>query len=148
MHCLVVGGARPNFVKIAPILAALDRRGHRGTFVHTGQHYDAQMSGALLADLALPTPDYHLNVGSATHAVQTARVMEAFEPVLMKERPDWVIVVGDVNLDCGMCVGNRKALPADPELAWLTLKLDCGVTTGECRRKSIASLQTGCRIYC
>ena len=88
MKVLVVAGARPNFVKVAPVLSALAAEGHEGVLVHTGQHYDASMSDAFFADLGLPAPDYHLGVGSASHAVQTARVMEAFEPVLLEVRPD------------------------------------------------------------
>ena len=97
MRALVVAGARPNFMKVAPVLRALEAAGHRGVLVHTGQHYDVKMSDAFFRDLALPEPDHHLGVGSGSHAVQTARVMEAFEPVLLAERPDWVVVVGDVN---------------------------------------------------
>jgi UDP-N-acetylglucosamine 2-epimerase (non-hydrolysing) len=97
MRALVVAGARPNFMKVAPILRALSAAGHEGIFVHTGQHYDARMSDAFFRDLELPDPDFHLGVGSGSHAVQTARVMEAFEPVLLEVRPDWLIVVGDVN---------------------------------------------------
>ena len=97
MKAVVVAGARPNFMKVAPILAALDRAGETHVFVHTGQHYDASMSDAFLRDLSMPAPAWHLGVGSGTHAQQTARVMEAFEPVLHAERPDWVVVVGDVN---------------------------------------------------
>jgi UDP-N-acetylglucosamine 2-epimerase (non-hydrolysing) len=94
---LVVAGARPNFMKVVPILHELDRRGIPRLFVHTGQHYDVKMSEQLLTDLRAPAPDVLLEVGSATHAVQTARVMERFEPVLMQHRPAWVVVVGDVN---------------------------------------------------
>lgn len=97
LRVLVVAGARPNFVKVAPIVAALRARGHGAVLVHTGQHYDAALSGNLFADLDLPAPDHHPGAGSGTHAVQTARVMEAFEPVLLAERPDRVVVVGDVN---------------------------------------------------
>ena len=97
MKVLLVAGARPNFMKVAPILKELARQGHEAVLVHTGQHYDAQMSAAFFRDLELPEPDHYLGVGSASHAVQTARVMEAFEPVLLEERPDWVVVVGDVN---------------------------------------------------
>lgn len=97
MKAVVVAGARPNFMKVAPILAALDSEGAQHVFVHTGQHYDESMSAAFLRDLSLPAPAWHLGVGSGTHAQQTARVMEAFEPVLEAERPDWVVVVGDVN---------------------------------------------------
>jgi UDP-N-acetylglucosamine 2-epimerase (non-hydrolysing) len=84
-------------MKVAPILAAMERAGAKHVFVHTGQHYDASMSDAFLRDLSIPAPAWHLGVGSGTHAKQTARVMEAFEPVLLTERPDWVVVVGDVN---------------------------------------------------
>ena len=111
LHCLVVAGARPNFVKVAPVLTALDRAGHTASFVHTGQHYDTQMSGALFADLGLRVPDHHLNVGSGSHAQQTARVMEAFEPVLLAERPDWVIVVGDVNSTIACALVTAKLQP-------------------------------------
>src|SRR5436309_4960598 len=94
---LIVAGARPNFVKVTPILRELDRRAIARLFVHTGQHYDLAMSGALLADLGAPAPDLLLDVGSASHAVQTARIMERFEPVLLAHKPSWVVVVGDVN---------------------------------------------------
>lgn len=94
---LVVAGARPNFMKVAPILRALTVAGHKAVLVHTGQHYDASMSDSFFTELGIPEPDYHLGVGTASHAVQTARIMEAFEPVLIKERPNWVVVVGDVN---------------------------------------------------
>jgi len=97
MKVLVVAGARPNFMKVAPILRALDAAGHQGILVHTGQHYDARMSDAFFRDLELPEPDFHLEVGSGSHARQTAGVMEAFEPVLQETAPDWVVVVGDVN---------------------------------------------------
>jgi UDP-N-acetylglucosamine 2-epimerase (non-hydrolysing) len=94
-----VAGARPNFMKVAPIVAAMQRR--RDQFqpflVHTGQHYDAAMSQSFFDDLGLPQPDVHLGVGSGSHATQTAAVMQAFEPVVRREQPDWVVVVGDVN---------------------------------------------------
>jgi UDP-N-acetylglucosamine 2-epimerase (non-hydrolysing) len=94
-----VVGARPNFMKVAPIVAAMRRRAREfhPFVVHTGQHYDAQMSDAFFRDLDLSPPDIHLGVGSASHAAQTANVMLRFEPVVLKERPDWVVVVGDVN---------------------------------------------------
>src|SRR5712671_3774550 len=94
-----VAGARPNFMKIAPIVAAMKRRASQfqPLVVHTGQHYDEAMSEAFFRDLDLPRPDVYLGVGSGTHAAQTAAVMQAFEPVVIKEKPDWVVVVGDVN---------------------------------------------------
>ena len=76
-------------MKVAPILHELERRGIPRLFVHTGQHYDVTMSEALLADLAAPAPDVLLGVGSASHAVQTARIMERFEPVLLEHQPAW-----------------------------------------------------------
>src|SRR3954471_11954651 len=107
-----VVGARPNFMKVAPIVAAMKKRPE--TFlplvVHTGQHYDAAMSDSFFRDLGLPAPDVHLGVGSGTHAAQTAAVMTAFEPGLMKEQPDWVVVVGDVNstLACALVCAKLK----------------------------------------
>lgn len=94
---LHVVGARPNFMKAAPVLAAGRGRQVRQLLVHTGQHYDRSMSDAFFDDLGLPAPDEHLGVGSGTHAEQTARIMLAFEPVLTRHRPDWVVVYGDVN---------------------------------------------------
>ncbi len=99
MKVINVVGARPNFMKVAPVVEAIGRRAHefRPLVVHTGQHYDALMSDAFFRDLGLPRPDVHLGVGSGSHAQQTAAVMQAFEPVVLRERPDWVVVVGDVN---------------------------------------------------
>src|SRR5215203_6841301 len=99
LKILNIVGARPNFMKIAPIVREMRRRSREflPLIVHTGQHYDASMSGSFFADLDIPAPDFHLEVGSASHAVQTARIMTAFEPVVLQEKPDWVLVVGDVN---------------------------------------------------
>ncbi len=98
MKIINVVGARPNFMKIAPIMRAMKPYPEiKSLLVHTGQHYDWNMSDAFFKDLELPEPDIHLEVGSGTHAVQTARVMERFEKVLLKEKPDSVLVVGDVN---------------------------------------------------
>jgi UDP-N-acetylglucosamine 2-epimerase (non-hydrolysing) len=94
-----VVGARPNFMKVAPLVEAMGRRAGEfaAAVVHTGQHYDARMSDDFFRDLGLPLPDVHLGVGSGSHARQTAAVMERFEPVVLERRPDWVVVVGDVN---------------------------------------------------
>lgn len=99
LKVIIVAGARPNFMKIAPIVAAMKRRPaeFQTLILHTGQHYDDAMSDAFFRELELPAPDVFLGVGSGTHAAQTAAVMAAFEPVVMKEKPDWVVVVGDVN---------------------------------------------------
>ena len=98
MKILHVVGARPNFVKIAPIYREVaERPDLEQVLVHTGQHYDDEMSGVFFEEFGLPAPDRNLEVGSATHAVQTAEAMKRFEPVLDEEAPDWVVVVGDVN---------------------------------------------------
>ncbi len=94
---LSVVGARPNFMKLAPLHRALQGLGVRHVIVHTGQHYDAAMSQAFFQDLGIPNPDYNLGVGSASHAQQTAEIMRRFEPVVSTERPDLVLVYGDVN---------------------------------------------------
>ena len=99
MTIAYVVGARPNFVKMAPVLARLRERlpGERHVLIHTGQHYDPEMSAVFFEELGVPDPDYLLGVGSASHAVQTARIMKRLEPVLERERPSLVIVPGDVN---------------------------------------------------
>jgi UDP-N-acetylglucosamine 2-epimerase (non-hydrolysing) len=114
MKIMSVVGARPNFMKVAPIIEAIRKHNdcrtqnsigthpvHRPVIhhvlVHTGQHYDQAMSGAFFKDLGLPDPDIHLGVGSGSHAVQTSEIMKRFEDVLLRERPDVLIVVGDVN---------------------------------------------------
>jgi UDP-N-acetylglucosamine 2-epimerase (non-hydrolysing) len=98
MKILAVVGARPNFMKIAPLLWEIKRRVNIDAFlVHTGQHYDERMSRLFFEELHIPRPDVDLGVGSASHAVQTAEVMKRFEPVLLEQRPDAVLVVGDVN---------------------------------------------------
>ncbi|HNQ04163.1 MAG TPA: UDP-N-acetylglucosamine 2-epimerase (non-hydrolyzing) [Thiobacillaceae bacterium] len=94
---LCIVGARPNFMKIAPIMAAFSARGIQAKLVHTGQHYDPAMSDSFFDQLGIPRPDVNLEVGSASHAVQTAEIMRAFEPVLDLEQPKAVLVVGDVN---------------------------------------------------
>lgn len=98
MHILHVVGARPNFMKAAPVLRALAAHPRiRQTLVHTGQHYDAAMSEVFFQQLEMPQPDYNLEVGSGSHAQQAAAVMLAFEPVLLDRQPELVLVYGDVN---------------------------------------------------
>src|SRR5215468_4245386 len=99
MRILYVVGTRPNFVKTAPVISAMRSRLPDGahTIVHTGQHYDRAMSEVFFEELGVPAPDHLLEVGSGSHALQTARTMERLEPVLVGERPDLVVVPGDVN---------------------------------------------------
>jgi UDP-N-acetylglucosamine 2-epimerase (non-hydrolysing) len=110
---LLVAGARPNFMKIAPIHRAFRARrdGHSSPevlVVHTGQHYSRNMSDDFFRDLGIPEPDINLEVGSGSHAEQTARVMMAFEPACVEHRPDWVIVVGDVNSTLACALTAKK----------------------------------------
>ena len=109
MRITFVAGARPNFMKIAPLLTTARGAGVTCRLVHTGQHYDEQMSARFFDELGLPTPDAHLGVGSGTHAVQTARVMAAFDADLAEHHADLVLVVGDVNstLACALVAAKR-----------------------------------------
>jgi UDP-N-acetylglucosamine 2-epimerase (non-hydrolysing) len=106
LKIVVVAGARPNFMKVAPLIKAFDahnrqrgneRSGIEYLLIHTGQHYDVEMSGTFFKELGLPQPDISLGVGSGTHAAQTAGILVKFEKVCISEQPDWVVVVGDVN---------------------------------------------------
>jgi UDP-N-acetylglucosamine 2-epimerase (non-hydrolysing) len=106
LKLLLIAGARPNFMKVAPIMKAVAAHNASGgdtkaridcRLVHTGQHYDQKMSEVFFRELGIPTPEINLGVGSGSHAVQTANVMTRFEPVCLEEQPGWVVVVGDVN---------------------------------------------------
>jgi UDP-N-acetylglucosamine 2-epimerase (non-hydrolysing) len=105
LKLISIVGARPNFMKIAPFIAAINKHNKNKSdntridhlLVHTGQHYDVKMSEAFFRDLNIPNPDFNLEVGSSSHAVQTAEIMSRFEKICLQEKPDWVIVVGDVN---------------------------------------------------
>ncbi len=130
MKVLLVAGARPNFMKVAPVLRELVRVGDECVLVHTGQHYDEGMSGAFFRDLGLPEPDFHLGVGSGSHARMTARIMESFEPVLLETRPDWVVVVGDVNstLACALVAAKLKQ-----ETGCRVAHVEAGLRSGDWR---------------
>src|ERR1019366_5114141 len=113
MKFLLVAGARPNFMKIAPIHRAFSlRRNGRSPaellLVHTGQHYSRNMSDDFFSDLGIPAPDINLEVGSGSHAEQTARTMMAFEPACLEHHPEWVIVVGDVNSTVACALTAKK----------------------------------------
>ena len=121
MKIITVVGARPNFMKVAPIIAAIKRHNETAcavfddtrtavthVLVHTGQHYDSIMSDSFFADLELPAPDILLGVGSGTHACQTGEVLKRFEEVLLRERPDVVLVVGDVNSTVAAALATAK----------------------------------------
>lgn len=109
MKIMSVVGARPNFIKIAPLCAALKRCPEvEHLLVHTGQHYDVRMSDSFFVDLAIPEPDVHLNIGSGSHAEQVGRTMIAFEQVVRAEKPDWIVVVGDINATCACSIVAKK----------------------------------------
>ena len=109
MKVHLIAGARPNFMKIAPIYrSALTRTEVDCRIVHTGQHYDFEMSQAFFEDLELPEPHYFLNAGSGSHAVQTARIMTSFEEICLEDPPDLVIVVGDVNSTLACSITAKK----------------------------------------
>ena len=113
LRLLLIAGARPNFMKVAPLLRELRARPDlfAARLVHTGQHYDEAMSDVFFQELEIPKPDVHLGVGSGSHAAQTARIVEAFEKVLLADRPDWVVVVGDVNSTLACSVVAAKVSP-------------------------------------
>jgi len=113
MKVAIVAGARPNFMKIAPIMEAFRpwqaaRPDLSVQLIHTGQHYDANMSDGFFRDLAIPEPDVNLGVGSGSHAEQTGRIMIGFEQFCLDHRPDWVLVVGDVNSTIACAVTAKK----------------------------------------
>lgn len=121
----LIAAARPNFMKVAPLyhaLAATDWA--QPILVHTGQHYDRNMSDAILEDLGVPEPDFHLGIGSGTHAEQTGNVMIAYEKICLENRPDWIVVVGDVNptAACAM-VGTKLWIPV--------IHLEAGLRSGD-----------------
>lgn len=108
MEVLAVAGARPNFMKIAPVVRALSAAGFAAPIVHTGQHYDQKMSGSFFDELEIPAPAVNLEVGSGSHVAQIAEVMKRLEPVLAQRRPDVVLVVGDVNSTLAAAVAACK----------------------------------------
>jgi len=121
----LVAGARPNFMKVAPLYHQLKRQSWCKTvLVHTGQHYDAEMSDAFLRDLRLPRPDFHLGAGSGSHAEQTSAVMIAYERLCVEEPPNWTIVVGDVNSTLACTLVAKK-------LCLMVAHLEAGLRSGD-----------------
>lgn len=109
MKIISVVGARPNFMKVAPFCRALKAyKGVKHVLVHTGQHYDVKMSERFFRELGIPNPDINLGIGSGTHAEQVGRTMIEFEKVLKAEKPDWVVVLGDVNATCACSITAKK----------------------------------------
>lgn len=148
MKIMLVAGARPNFMKIASIIDAIHKYNNliensklkiQHCLVHTGQHYDDSMSDAFFRDLELPKPDIHLDVGSASHAVQTAEIMKRFEPILLKEQPDVVVVVGDVNstVACSLVASKIDYYAPNSELRTKNLR----------RKPLIAHVEAGLRSF-
>ena len=117
MRIICVAGARPNYMKVKPVMDALEAGGAEVILVHTGQHYDPAMNDVFFADLGIRKPDHFLQVGSASHAVQTGKVMAAFEPLVSELAPDVVVVVGDVNstVACALVTAKSGALLAHVE---------------------------------
>ena len=131
MIILHVVGARPNFMKVAPVHQAIARySGIRQVLVHTGQHYDLNMSDIFFQQLGLPAPDINLEVGSGSHAVQTAQIMMRFEETVLKEKPELVLVYGDVNstVAAASCVRSWA-------FAWGMWKRGSVPLTAPCRKK-------------
>lgn len=104
----LIAGARPNFMKIAPLIKEFEKEGIEYKLIHTGQHYDYEMSKVFFDELGIPEPDYYLGVASTSHAVQTAQIMIEFEKVLLKKKPVLVVVVGDVNSTVACALVTKK----------------------------------------
>ncbi len=123
---LLVAGARPNFMKIAPVIREIKKRADTFShvLVHTGQHYDEGMSDVFFRDLGIPKPDHYLNVGSGSHATQTAAIMTCFEPVLEQEKPDCVLVFGDVNSTLACSIVAKK-------LCYPVAHVEAGLRSGD-----------------
>ncbi len=138
VRVICVAGARPNFMKVAPLLRALRTQPLFDTrLVHTGQHYDSRLSSVFFQELSIPEPDMHLDVGSGTHAYQTAELMRRFEPVLAEQQPQVVLVVGDVNSTIACALVAAKFLLSAP----------FRTRTGQRRRPLIAHVEAGLRSY-
>ena len=123
---LIVAGARPNFMKIAPLIREIQKRPETFEYslVHTGQHYDDEMSSVFFRELGIPEPNFHLNVGSGSHAAQTAKIMTMFEPICLGQNPSCVIVVGDVNSTLACSIVAKK-------LNYTVAHIEAGLRSGD-----------------
>jgi UDP-N-acetylglucosamine 2-epimerase (non-hydrolysing) len=148
MKIHLISAARPNFMKIAPLYHALKKESWaEPLIVHTGQHYDLNMSDVFFQDLGLPVPDLHLGVGSGTHAEQSGQVMIAYEKVLLESRPDLVIVVGDVNSTMACTIAAAKISYKSAESKSLSMGPTGGLISVDLDRPCVAHLEAGLRSF-
>ncbi len=134
MKVLSVVGARPQFVKLAPVDQALREHGHEHVIVHTGQHYDPLLSQVFFDDLAIAPPAVNLGIGSHSHATQTAGILAGLDPVLAHHSPDWVLVYGDTTSTLAGGLAAASAASASP-----TWRQACAASTRGCPRNSTGS---------
>jgi UDP-GlcNAc3NAcA epimerase len=135
MKLLTIIGARPQFIKAATVSRAVSGRDYISeVIVHTGQHYDANMSDIFFDELAIPRPNHHLGIGGGTHGAMTGRQLESIEAVLLDEKPDWVLVYGDTNSTLAGALAAVKL-----HIRWRMSRQACAVSTAACRKRSTAS---------
>jgi len=140
MRVATIVGARPQLVKAA--LSPVLRRQATEILIHTGQHYDFEMSQVFFEQLPLPAPDHHLGVGSGTHGAQTGTMLQRLEPILVETKPDWVLVYGDTNSTLGGALAAAKLA-----LRSYTSKPGCAASCVPCRRRSTAWSPIMCPCY-
>jgi UDP-N-acetylglucosamine 2-epimerase len=147
VRILTVVGARPQFVKAAPVSRSL-RRSHEEILVHTGQHYDDAMSALFFRELEIPEPNLNLEVGSGSHAVMTAEILRRLEPVMLEHRPDGVLVYGDTNSTLAAAIVASKVAYEDGIRPWLA-HVEAGLrSTWPCPRNATVWWRTTWRTCC